>query len=110
MVAVLMGIAMAAGALGGAAVLEGISFGSLIAPSPLLLVFVGAPGATLAAYSMDEIKRVPKALIKAFKGQPEDPNELVTQFAKFADMARREGTLALEGEIKKVEDPFLRTG
>ncbi|MGH2734351.1 MAG: motility protein A, partial [Actinomycetota bacterium] len=39
-----------------------------------------------------------------------DPNDLVTQFAKFADMARREGTLALEGEIKKIEDPFLRTG
>jgi chemotaxis protein MotA len=38
------------------------------------------------------------------------PDSLVETLVHFAERARREGILALEDEISKVEDPFLRRG
>jgi chemotaxis protein MotA len=48
---------------------------------------------------------------KAFTGgKGEDPAALVTQLVGFADVARRDGLLALESRLDDVEDPFLRKG
>ncbi|HMC79408.1 MAG TPA: motility protein A [Acidimicrobiia bacterium] len=110
MAPVAIGMVMALGALLMAAMLEKISFGALIAPSPMILVFVGSLGATFIAYKTKEWKKIPKVLGVAFKGKVPDPDELVTSFAHFADIARKEGMLALEGEIGRIEDPFLKTG
>lgn len=110
MAPVIIGLVMGLGALLSAAFMEKISLGALIAPSPMILVFVGSTGATFVAYKTKEWKRIPKVLGVAFKGVVPDADELVTQFARFADVARKEGMLALEGEIGKVTDPFLKTG
>ena len=110
MAPVAIGLFMALGALLFAAILEKISFGALIAPSPMILVFVGSLGATFIAYKTKEWKRVPKVFSVALKGKVPDADALVTTFAHFADVARKEGMLALEGEIGKLEDPFLKTG
>jgi chemotaxis protein MotA len=110
MAPVAIGMFMALGALLFAALLEKISFGALIAPSPMILVFVGSLGATFIAYKTKEWKLVPKVFSVALKGKVPDADELVTTFARFADIARKEGMLALEGEISKLEDPFLKTG
>ncbi len=110
MAPVAIGLFMALGALLFAALLEKISFGALIAPSPMILVFVGSLGATFIAYKTKEWKRVPKVFGVALKGKVPDADALVTTFAHFADVARKEGMLALEGEIGKLEDPFLKTG
>src|SRR5207237_7471332 len=74
------------------------------------LVFVGSLGATFIAYKTKEWKLVPKVFSVALKGKVPDADALVTTFARFADIARKEGMLALEGEIAKLEDPFLKTG
>src|SRR5437867_3626777 len=85
-------------------------FGSLIAPSPLILVFVGCTGASLIGYQMSEWKRIPKAFLVALNGKVPDASETVSAFARYADLARKEGILALEGEIANITDPFLKTG
>lgn len=108
--AVVIGIVLAVGALLSGAIFDHISITSLVAPAPLILVFVGATGATLVAYKTTEWKNIPKYLTVALKGKVPDPDEVVTLFAHYADVARKEGMLALEGEVGKVEDPFLRTG
>jgi chemotaxis protein MotA len=110
MAAVLVGLLMAIGALLSGAIFDHLSVMSLVAPAPLVLVFVGATGATLIAYKTTEWKNIPKYLGVALKGKVQDPDEIVTLFARFADLARKEGMLALESEVGKVEDPFLKTG
>lgn len=110
MAPVAIGIVMALGALLSAAILEHISLGALVAPSPMILVFIGSLGATFIAYKTAEWKKIPKVLGVALKGAVPDPDLLVTMFARYADVARKEGMLALEGEIAKIEDPFLKTG
>ena len=91
-------------------IMDGNSFGPLIGPSSFVLVFFGAVGAGLMAYRMADISRIPKALIYCFTGTPPDASDAVTDLAKLADTARRDGMLALEGRLDEVQDPFLRQG
>src|SRR5437763_10020464 len=105
MAPVAIGMFMALGALLFAALLEKISFGALIAPSPMILVFVGSLGSTFIAYKTKESQLVPKAFSVALKGKVPDADALATTFARFADIARTERLLAPEGGIAKPEDP-----
>ena len=43
-------------------------------------------------------------------GAPPDSAGAIEQLVEFADVARREGLLALEGSLAEVDDDFLRTG
>ncbi|HEY8201014.1 MAG TPA: motility protein A, partial [Actinomycetota bacterium] len=88
-----VGTLLALGALGLAAILEKMNFGSLIAPSPLILVFIGCTGASLIGYQVSEWKRIPKAFLVAITGKVPDASETVSAFARYADLARKEGIL-----------------
>ena len=104
------GLLFSLAAIAVATIMDGNSFGPLIGPSSFVLVFFGALGAALMAYRMGDVKRLPKAMIYALKGSPPDPGDAVTELAKLADVARRDGMLALESKLEGVADPFLRTG
>ena len=43
-------------------------------------------------------------------GAPPDAPAAIEQLVEFADTARREGLLALEGSLAEVDDEFLKTG
>lgn len=86
----------------------GIFFGD---PGSILLVFFGSFGATAASATIPDVKNGIKALVKAFtSGAPPDSSGAIEQLVEFADVARREGLLALEGSLAEVDDDFLRTG
>jgi len=106
----LIGLGLVFLAIIGSTIMDGNSFGPLIGPSSLVLVLFGTIGATLAAYRMEDAKRLPKGFIVAFTGSPPDPDALVTQMMEFAEAARREGLLALEAKMEELEDPFLTAG
>jgi chemotaxis protein MotA len=93
-----------------ATLIDGNSFGVLIGPSSLVLVLLGSIGATLMAQRMPDLKSGVRALACAFKGRAPDLDGTVTTLGQLADVARREGMLALETRLKDVEDPALRTG
>ena len=91
-------------------IMDGNSFGPLIGPSSLVMVIVGALGASLMAQRKTDLAALPKALTYAFTGKPAQPGEAVTALAKMAEIARREGMLAVEGELENVDDEFIRQG
>jgi chemotaxis protein MotA len=91
-------------------VMDGNTFGPLIGPSSFVLVFFGALGAGLMAYRTADLGRIPKAVIYSFKGKPPNPSDAVTVLAELAQIARRDGMLALESKLEEVEDLFLRGG
>ncbi len=90
--------------------MDGNSFGPLIGPSSLVLVFFGAVGAGMTAFEIPHLAGMPKAMIKAFTGKPANGDQAVNTMMKMAEVARREGVLALEEKLKDIEDPFLQQG
>ena len=52
--------------------------------------------------------RLPKAIVQAMTAKVGDPAKNVQVIVSLAERARREGLLALDGEIAKIEDPFLK--
>lgn len=104
------GLAFSLLAIVASTVMDGNSFGPLIGPSSFVMVFFGAIGAALMSYRKDDLKAVPKSLVYAIKGSPPEPDAAITELASIADVARREGMLALESRLPEVADDFLRRG
>lgn len=90
--------------------MDGNSFGPLIGPSSFVLVFFGALGSGLTGIDKADLSRIPKSVIKALRGASFDDSSTVTMIAKLADVARREGMLALESRLGEIEDDFLKKG
>lgn len=91
-------------------VMDGNSPGALLGPSSFVLVFFGSIGATLMAYRRSHLAVIPASLRAAVNNAPPDLDEVIDTLGPLADVARREGMLALEARIESIEDPFLRSG
>jgi chemotaxis protein MotA len=91
-------------------ILEGGSPASILLIPSMLLVFGGAFAAGMAGGVLKDATGAGKTLKKAFLAKMTPPNELVESIVKLAERARREGLLALEDAVKKVEHPFLKRG
>lgn len=76
----------------------------------VLIVVGGAFSATLAAYPLARFFQLPKVLKKALFQKSPDPLELINQMVELAEVARRDGILALENSVENIEDDFLITG
>ena len=91
--------------------LKGASLATLINPAAILIIILGTIAAVIIAFPMKELKRVPKLFGKLFKETKlADDIEIIKMFSQWADLARREGLLALESKASEVEDPFLKNG
>jgi chemotaxis protein MotA len=106
--ATMIGAGLALVAIFGSLIMDGGSVSSMILIPPILLVFGGTIGAAIAGGVMADAKRLPKSLIKAITAKVTTPEGGVAIIVKMAETARRDGLLALEGDVAKVEDPFLR--
>jgi chemotaxis protein MotA len=105
-----IGIAVAAGGILMSAMMGGTSPAAFMDLPALLIIIGGTGGVTLASCGMPAMKRIP-ALYKIVFGPPEiDLNGRVQQLVGFAEQARREGLLALDGQTSEIEDDFTRKG
>lgn len=91
-------------------VIDGNSPGALIGPSSFVLVFFGSFGATMMAYRKSHLSMIPASFKAAIKNAPPELDEIIDTLGPLADVARREGMLALEARVETIEDPFLQTG
>jgi chemotaxis protein MotA len=103
-----IGVALCGLALGMS--LEGGGFGMLINVPALLIVLGGTAGATLAGTSVDRFKAIPQLYRTAFDGAEPDLNARAELLVSYAERARREGLLALDEELPKLDDEFTRKG
>ncbi len=93
-----------------AMLIDGNSLGPLIGPSAFILVFSASLGAGVMAYRKSELGMLPKSALKAVKSDVPDVQDTITQLAKLAEVARREGMLALEQRKEEIDDRFLQIG
>ncbi len=91
-------------------VMDGNSPGALIGPSSFVLVVFGSIGATLMAYRKSAVSAILPSFKAALGNTPPELDDVVQALGPLADVARREGMLALESRVAEIEDPFLRNG
>ncbi len=76
----------------------------------VLIVIGGTVSATLVAYPINNVLAAFKIAGKAFKKKDENPNEIIVQINALANIARKEGLLALEEASEEIDEEFLRKG
>jgi len=76
----------------------------------MLMVFGGAIAATLISYKLKHVTGVMGVLQKTLKMDVSDNQAIVEKLTELARLVRREGALALDEEVRKIEDPFMRGG
>ena len=105
-----IGLMLANGAMAYAIIAAGASFKAFYDQSSILMVFVGGAAAVVVAYPLGIIFNIPKVLLKVLfpKVQPTIP--VITQLIEFAEIARRDGILALESKTAEIKDPFILIG
>ncbi|MFJ7370773.1 flagellar motor stator protein MotA [Lysinibacillus sp. NPDC098008] len=110
-ISTVVGLILAFVALLTGMVLKGVSLAAFYNPAAILIIIVGTIAAVTIAVPMKELKRVPK-LFKILMQETKlvDDVELIKMFSQWADLARREGLLALESKSSEIEDPFLKNG
>ena len=107
----LVGLILGVVAVGVGMVMKGVSVTALFNPAAILIILVGTAASVLIAFPMQEMKKVPKLFGILFKERElVTPQELIKQFSELAELARKEGLLALEMKVSEVNDPFLQNG
>lgn len=110
-IATIMGLLAGLGVLSLSIVLNpGASFGAFIDYPSAAIVLGGAACATLIAFPLKQALAVLVVVKKAFTETPRDLAGLIQQLVGFAEIARRDGILALEGRMEDMEDDFVISG
>ncbi|QWC84717.1 MotA/TolQ/ExbB proton channel family protein [Nocardioidaceae bacterium] len=91
-------------------ILEGGSPSHMLLLPPMLLVFGTTLMITLAGGTMADAKLSLVRAKEALTSKGTQAAEVVPQIVTLAEKARREGLLALEDELRGIDDPFLVRG
>ncbi len=92
-------------------VMEGAAPMSLLFLPAIILVIVATFGAAMSSQTMDDLKKMPAWFKMALMPAKVPPATAQIQtLVSLAEKARKEGLLALEAQVKNIEDPFLRRG
>jgi chemotaxis protein MotA len=107
----LIGIGVALAGILVSMIMEGSSPMAIVLFPAMILVFLGTFGAAIAGAAMSDVSKIGnwfKLALMPAKVPPATEN--IGTLVSLAEKARKEGLLALEAEVKKIEDPFLKRG
>ena len=76
----------------------------------IFVVFGGVIASTVVSYPMSTLKSLGKVVGNVFTAKKIDFNGDVEMVLNIANIARREGILALEESVRTMDDPFLKKG
>src|ERR687893_2532124 len=92
-------------------IMEGADPRSLLFLPAIILVIVATFGAAMSSQTMDDLKKLPAWFTMAVMPAKVPPaTEQIQTLVSLAEKARKEGLLALEAQVKAIEDPFLKRG
>jgi len=112
-IATLIGLFLGFVALIAAFLIEGGNPGSLIMPSPFIIIFGGTFGALLLSYDLSDVLAMPRLIGEALKLPMTKEKELANMFVGFAEKSRRDGLLSLEEDLQSLDpnlDPLIKKG
>ncbi len=88
----------------------GVGIGPYIDIPSVLIVVGGSIGALMVSFKPAQMKSFVKIFMIAIKPPQEDRMELIKKLVGFATKARKDGILALEGEVNNEPNAFLKKG
>jgi chemotaxis protein MotA len=91
-----------------AQLLEGSPARALWQPTAALVVFGGTLAAVVVSYPASLIRRTAKAVRTTFVDRLDPIDVVADQILRYAQICRRKGVVALEPEIERTAEPFLR--
>jgi chemotaxis protein MotA len=109
--ATLIGFVVSLGALLAFMILEGADPMSLLFLPAIVLVIFATFGAAMSSFTMTDLKKLPawfKMGVLPAKVPP--VSDQIATLVKLAEKARKEGLLALEAQVKDIDDEFLKRG
>lgn len=102
----IIGIAVAFGLML-MAILQGGPLSIFINTPSILIVFGGTAGVTLVHYPFSDVMEAINVAKKTILYKETSINHMIAQLMEFANKARKEGILALQGAMEDVNDDFL---
>lgn len=111
-----MDLAAILGTVGGAAlvvgsiIIAGSSLGAFYDKPSVLLVVGGAIMAAMTAFPFKILKTLPFVFKKAFLPKTPNLEPVIVQLVEYAEIARRDGILALENKLEEINEPFIVMG
>ena len=84
--------------------------GAFIDYGSVAIVIGGAVSAALISFPIRNIMAIAKIVKNCFFAKTRDTGSLITEMVKFAEVARRDGILALENVTADIDDPFIVSG
>lgn len=76
----------------------------------LVIVFGGTIAVTMMCFPMSEIKQITKVMLVTAFRKSATPEEEIERIVEYANLARKEGLLALEAKLEEVNDTFFSKG
>ncbi len=108
-ISTVIGLILAIGLVLGSIMIGG-GLGAFIDVPSLMITVGGSIAAVLINFPLKKAFSAFAVVKKCFLVRLPTPTEVIAQFREFATTARRDGLLALEGEMDKIEDSFLKRG
>src|SRR3954466_7412538 len=109
--ATLIGIVLGLASLLALMIMEGLSPMAIVLLPPIILVFGGTFGAAIAGSAMADVKKIGGWFKLALMPAKVPPvSDRISTLVSLAEKARKEGLLALEAQVKAIDDPFLKRG
>ncbi len=76
----------------------------------MVIVFGGTISVTMMCFPVSEIKGIAKVMLVTAIRKPVTPTEEIDRIVEYANLARKEGLLALETKLEDVNDSFFAKG
>lgn len=106
--ATLAGVPAAFAVVVAAQLLEGAPAAALWQPTAALVVFGGTASAVFVSFPAALVRRTIWAVRDAFIRDTVPVGQTLDTIVRYANLTRRKGTIALESELDRIPDPFLR--
>lgn len=103
----ILGIVLGAGVFVGGVVTSG-KLGDFWDLSSLIIVIFGTVAAVISCFPLSTLKGVGKHFKLVISGKKYQPGPLIDILVEFAQIARKNGLLALEEKSKELDDPFFK--
>ena len=92
------------------AMVSGSGIGMFIDIPSVSIVFGGTLGVLLMNFPLNQMLGVAKVTLKTVMFKLNTPTEEIIRIVEYANLARREGLLALEDKLQSVDDQFFAKG
>ena len=105
-----LGLVLGFGLMAAAIVASGEPLKTFSEPSSYVIVFGGAFSAFLLAFPLVRVARLGGVLRRVFFAPKQSPERLIREMVNYAEVARRDGILALDNMTGRMKDPFIARG